>query len=180
MGEAVTERFAWVDREEMFSLVLARNAKADALAEALTDGRAKRLPSRDSWELPNDAVRFVTGEQNGWSFALAFSSGLLPDEALDAIAQKWDVTSIWFDINANSEFRSYRHGALIRRCAVIGYDYEPAEGDALPEERGLFADNVEWDHRSDGLELVARLTTTEPSDSWWSTAPWAWTVPARF
>ena len=164
----------------MFSLVLARAAKPEELAEVLTGGSAEHLASRDSWSWADHVVRFVTGEQSGWAYALAFDSGLMPDEALDAVARRWDVVTLWFDIQANSEFRFYREGALVRRCSVIGFGVEPSDGNPLPEEHGLFVDNVEWDQRSDGLELVARVTTTEPSESWWSKAPLAWTVQARF
>jgi hypothetical protein len=176
----MTERFAWVDAEEMFSLVLARGATPEELAEALTGGTAERLASPESTPWGDDAVMFVTGEEDGWAYALAFNSGLLPDEALDLVARRWDVVSMWFDIKANSEFRSYRDGALVRRCSVIGYEFEPFEGDPLPEENGLFVENVESDPGRDGLELVARVTRTEPSGSWWSKAPLAWTVQARF
>jgi hypothetical protein len=177
----MTARFAWVDGQEMFSLVLARDAGHEELAEALTGGEAERLPTVDSWPSRGGAVKVVTGEQAGWAFALAFERGhLMSDDALDAIARRWDVVSMWFDIYANSEFRSYRDGVLVRRCAVIGYDFEPSEGNPLPEEQGLFIDNVEWDYRSDGLELVARVTQMEPSESWWSTAPLAWAVQASF
>jgi hypothetical protein len=176
----MSERFAWVDSHEMFSLILARDAEHEELAQALTGDTAERLESVDSWPSRVDAVKFVTGENDGWAFALAFSSGLLPDVALDSVARRWDVVSVWFDIHANSEFRSYQDGAIVRRCSVIGHAFEPADGDALPEEQGLFVDNVEWDERSDGLELVARVTKTEPSESWWTTASRAWAAAARF
>jgi hypothetical protein len=176
----VTERFAWVEAEEMFSLLLARGATPEELAATLTDGTAERLPSPDSWPERSGAVKFVTGEQDGWAYALAFDSGLLPDVTQDAAAQRWDVVSMWFDINANSDFRYYRDTALVRRCSVIGFGFEPSEGAALSEEEGLFREDSEWDEKSDGLELVARIADTVPQQSWWSTAPHTWSADARF
>ncbi len=167
----MTERFAWVDGLEVFALILARDAQHEELAQVMTSDTNERLPTVDSWPPNPAASKFVTGEQYGWAFAL---SDHLPDDALGRVARRWDVASMWFDIHANSEFRLYRAGELVRRCSVIGYSFEPSDGDPLPEEQGLFVDNAEWDQRSDGLELVARVTGTEPAETWLTAPPAAW------
>jgi hypothetical protein len=176
----MTERFAWVDGLEMFSLILARDADSSELLDVLTDGRIVELTSADDWPA-DDHVKLVAGQDSGWAFALAFDSGLLPDDAVDRVGARWDAVSVWWDIKLNSGVRVYRSGELVRSCAVIGYGFESTTGEPLPEEADLFAeDEQRWDRRSDAVELVARLTGTAPVEAWWDDAVRAWATTARF
>lgn len=174
----MTEQYAWVDELEMFSLLLARDADPVDLLAVLGDGLAE-TSVMGVWP-GDDRVQVAMGRQNGWTYALGFSSGMLPEAPVDAVGARWDTVTMWFDIHANSDLRVYRGGSLVRRCEVIGYDFGPTTGDALPEEAGLFVQNDLWDQRGDGLEVVARLTGTEPVMGWWDEAESTWSLPLRF
>lgn len=173
----MTLRYRWVDELEMFSLAVVRGLGPVDLAAILTDRTATPVAGLEAaW--PTGQVRFVTGERDGCAYALAFDSGLLTSRGLDEVSQQGEAVSLWLDIHANSELALHRGGSVVRRFEVIGYPGF-AVGEPLPEEAGLFRPESDWDVHSDGLEVVARLTGTDPQEHWWTGAASVWAAPHR-